>query len=84
MFWLPYGWFPYWAEWLISFPRAPLGSVSIASWQLACTGMVTLIGELVTGIGGLVAAMGRKQEVKEKQGKRMEEPVKAESEKKEL
>ncbi|KAK1243312.1 hypothetical protein MKX07_003940 [Trichoderma sp. CBMAI-0711] len=48
MFWLPYGWFPYYAEWIISFPRAPLGSVSIASWQLACTGIVTLLRDLLT------------------------------------
>jgi len=33
MFWLPYGWFPYYMEWFASFPRAPLGSVSIVVWQ---------------------------------------------------
>jgi hypothetical protein len=54
MFWLPYGWFPYWAEWIISFPRAPLGSVSVASWQLACTGFVGLIADLIAGAVGLV------------------------------
>ncbi|TFB01471.1 Protein GET1 [Trichoderma ghanense] len=59
MFWLPYGWFPYYAEWIISFPRAPLGSVSIASWQLACTGIVTLLRDLLTGIFKLV--LGAKQ-----------------------
>ncbi|KAL7784145.1 CHD5-like domain-containing protein [Trichoderma ceciliae] len=48
MFWLPHGWFPYYAEWIISFPRAPLGSVSIASWQLACTGIVTLLRDILT------------------------------------
>ena len=47
MFWLPYGWFPYYAEWIISFPRAPLGSVSAPSWQLACSGFITLVSELV-------------------------------------
>lgn len=47
MFWLPHGWFPYYAEWLISFPRAPLGSVSVASWQLACTGVITLVADAV-------------------------------------
>ncbi|KAG0652024.1 Guided entry of tail-anchored s 1 [Hyphodiscus hymeniophilus] len=25
MFWIPKGWVPYYAEWLLSFPRAPLG-----------------------------------------------------------
>ncbi|UNI16111.1 GET complex subunit get1 [Purpureocillium takamizusanense] len=47
MFWLPYGWFPYYAEWIISFPRAPLGSVSAPSWQLACSGFIALVSELV-------------------------------------
>jgi hypothetical protein len=84
MFWLPYGWFPYWAEWIISFPRAPLGSVSIASWQLACTGMVTLVSELVTGIYGLVAASKHAPVQEKAKGKKMEEPVKAGGEKKEL
>jgi hypothetical protein len=54
MFWLPHGWFPYYAEWIISFPRAPLGSVSVASWQLACTGILGLIADLITGIYGLI------------------------------
>ncbi|KAL7806040.1 CHD5-like domain-containing protein [Trichoderma gracile] len=59
MFWLPYGWFPYYAEWIISFPRAPLGSVSIASWQLACTGVVTLLRDLLTFVFKLL--LGAKQ-----------------------
>ncbi|EGR47016.1 uncharacterized protein TRIREDRAFT_109385 [Trichoderma reesei QM6a] len=59
MFWLPYGWFPYYAEWIISFPRAPLGSVSIASWQLACTGIVTLLRDLLTFVFKLL--LGAKQ-----------------------
>ncbi|KAF5975207.1 GET1 [Fusarium coicis] len=54
MFWLPYGWFPYWAEWILSFPRAPIGSVSIASWQLACTGVIALFSDLIVGIVGLL------------------------------
>ncbi|WYZ36754.1 hypothetical protein EsH8_II_000260 [Colletotrichum jinshuiense] len=56
MFWLPYGWFPYYAEWILSFPKAPIGSVSIASWQLACSGMVTLVTELIVSVVGLVFA----------------------------
>lgn len=62
MFWLPHGWFPYYAEWIVSFPRAPLGSVSVASWQLACTGMIALISDLITGIYGLVASSKQKEE----------------------
>lgn len=82
MFWLPHGWFPYWAEWIISFPRAPVGSVSIASWQLACTGIVTLLSELVNGLRGLLAAT---ESPHKPQGKEKEEPHRAsETEKKDL
>lgn len=67
MFWLPHGWFPYYAEWIVSFPRAPLGSVSVASWQLACTGMIALISDLITGIYGLVNSAKQEEEpLKEK------------------
>ncbi|KAM0261119.1 hypothetical protein ACHAQJ_002381 [Trichoderma viride] len=59
MFWLPHGWFPYYAEWIVSFPRAPLGSVSIASWQLACAGIVTLLIDVFTFVFKLV--LGSKQ-----------------------
>ncbi|KEY72734.1 hypothetical protein S7711_02521 [Stachybotrys chartarum IBT 7711] len=61
MFWLPHGWFPYYAEWIISFPRAPIGSVSIASWQLACVGLLDMIVDLVNGIIGLTASRAQKQ-----------------------
>jgi hypothetical protein len=67
MFWLPYGWFPYYVEWFASFPRAPLGSVSIVVWQWACTGILTLIVEAITGIIGLVAANGQSRREKQKQ-----------------
>lgn len=72
MFWLPYGWFPYWTEWLLSFPRAPLGSVSIVSWQLACTGTIALLSEVIGSIFGLLSA------AKESQGKRVNVPAQTE------
>lgn len=53
MFWLPHGLFPYYAEWLISFPRAPLGSVSVASWQLACTGVIALAKDTIEALVSL-------------------------------
>ncbi|KAF5024975.1 hypothetical protein F66182_2926 [Fusarium sp. NRRL 66182] len=70
MFWLPHGWFPYYAEWILSFPRAPIGSVSIASWQLACTGVIALFSDLIVGIAGLV--------LNAKQAKAKEAPVASE------
>ncbi|KAI2468245.1 CHD5-like protein-domain-containing protein [Annulohypoxylon bovei var. microspora] len=66
MFWLPQGWFPYYVEWILSFPRAPIGSVSIASWQTACIGVVLLISDTIAAILGLLlgAKMAQKQPVK--------------------
>jgi hypothetical protein len=69
MFWLPYGWFPYYIEWFASFPRAPLGSVSIVVWQWACTGMLALVIETVVGIMGLVAASRQSQKEKRQKQK---------------
>ncbi|KAI0181350.1 CHD5-like protein-domain-containing protein [Hypoxylon sp. FL1284] len=68
MFWLPRGWFPYYVEWILSFPRAPVGSVSIASWQTACTGVVLLFSDTITAILGLIvgAKMAEKQPAADK------------------
>ncbi|KAK9417506.1 putative Protein get1 [Seiridium unicorne] len=54
MFWLPKGWFPYYVEWVLSFPRAPLGSVSIVSWQMACSVVIKLVSDTVMSILGLI------------------------------
>ncbi|KXJ96919.1 CHD5-like protein-domain-containing protein [Microdochium bolleyi] len=63
MFWLPQGWFPYYIEWVLSFPRAPIGSISIASWQLACTGVVMLVNDTVIAVLALIerSKLERKQ-----------------------
>ncbi|OIW27551.1 hypothetical protein CONLIGDRAFT_645804 [Coniochaeta ligniaria NRRL 30616] len=63
MFWLPHGWFPYYVEWFLSFPRAPMGSVSIVAWQSACTGVLTLLADTVGAIVGLVVGSKQKQGV---------------------
>lgn len=48
MFWIPSGWVPYYVEWILSFPRAPVGSVSINIWGIACASMLALVSEAVT------------------------------------
>ena len=53
LLWLPSGWFPYYAEWIISWPSAPLGSISIVMWSWACAGFFTLIGDTVRAVSGL-------------------------------
>ncbi|KAJ4357722.1 GET complex subunit get1 [Didymosphaeria variabile] len=47
MFWIPAGWVPYYVEWILSFPRAPLGSVSINVWGIACASTLVLASEAV-------------------------------------
>ncbi|PKS06947.1 hypothetical protein jhhlp_005543 [Lomentospora prolificans] len=55
MFWLPQGLFPHYAEWFLSLPKAPLGSVSILSWQVACTVIIKLVSDALVGLYALVA-----------------------------
>ncbi|KAJ2905246.1 uncharacterized protein MKZ38_005948 [Zalerion maritima] len=56
LFWLPAGWFPYYAEWIISFPSAPLGGVSIMMWSWASAGFVTLLSDTIRSVAGLSMA----------------------------
>lgn len=72
MFWLPKGWFPYYAEWLLSFPRAPLGSISIQAWTLACAAVILLVSDALVAVVAL--ALGTQTGAK---AKKMEEPMKA-------
>ena len=53
IFWLPKGWMPYYAEWLLSFPRAPLGSISIQAWSLACAAMILLVSDALVALTAL-------------------------------
>lgn len=61
MFWIPKGWVPYYAEWLISFPRAPLGSVSMQAWSLACGAVILLVSDAIVGIIELAMGAGAQQ-----------------------
>ncbi|KAI0513216.1 CHD5-like protein-domain-containing protein [Xylaria bambusicola] len=63
MFWLPSGWFPYYVEWVLSFPRAPLGSISIVSWQTACAAAVLLFSDAIKAI--LLFALGSRSTQKQ-------------------
>ncbi|KAF3930969.1 hypothetical protein ABW19_dt0203673 [Dactylella cylindrospora] len=40
VFWLPNGWLPDYLEWVLSFPQAPSGSVSVNVWS-ACAAIAT-------------------------------------------
>lgn len=54
MFWIPHGWAPYYAEWLLSFPRAPVGSISIQAWALACGAIILLVSDALVALLALV------------------------------
>src|ERR1700709_1600592 len=62
MFWIPSGWVPYYAEWLLSFPRAPLGSISIQAWVLACGAIILLVNDALVAIVGLAMSLGQNAE----------------------
>ncbi|MCJ1311706.1 GET complex subunit get1 [Agyrium rufum] len=47
MFWIPMAWIPWYAEWLLSFPRAPVGSISIQIWGIACATAIQLASAAV-------------------------------------
>lgn len=50
LFWLPKGWVPYYVEWLLSFPRAPLGSISVNLWFIACASVISMVSEAVVAL----------------------------------
>ena len=50
---------PGYVEWLLSFPRAPTGSVSIQIWGIACATIVQLVGAAV--VAGLVLVREQQQ-----------------------
>ncbi|KAF2471742.1 protein get1 [Lindgomyces ingoldianus] len=54
MFWIPERWVPGYVEWILSFPRAPVGSVSINVWGLACASIIELLAEAMTATYMLV------------------------------
>jgi hypothetical protein len=66
MFWIPKGWVPYYAEWLLSFPRAPLGSISIQAWALACGAIILLVSDALAATIALAVGSGVASKTKSK------------------
>jgi len=54
MFWIPQGWVPGYIEWILAFPRAPTGSISMQVWWIACTTVIAMVGQAVVAIYTLV------------------------------
>lgn len=38
---------PGYIEWILAFPRAPTGSISIQVWWIACASTIVMVGEAV-------------------------------------
>ncbi|KAL3480028.1 WRB/Get1 family [Aspergillus californicus] len=50
VFELPGGWFPYYVEWALAFPRAPHGAVSVQVWNSVCATAITVFAEFLTSV----------------------------------
>ncbi|ODM22327.1 Protein get1 [Aspergillus cristatus] len=50
VFVLPPGWFPYYVEWVLSFPKAPMGSVSVQVWSSVCGVTVRVLAEILSTV----------------------------------
>ena len=50
---------PRYAEWLLSFPRAPLGSISIQAWSLACAAIILLVSDALVATIALIMGAGK-------------------------
>ncbi|EMC97226.1 hypothetical protein BAUCODRAFT_121727 [Baudoinia panamericana UAMH 10762] len=82
MYWLPHGWFPYQVEWILSFPSAPLGSISINVWAIACASIIGMVSEGVRA--SLTLRQGKVIEGSNKGAKIRMDPISGAKEKKEL
>ncbi|KAF2665423.1 chd5 domain-containing protein [Microthyrium microscopicum] len=58
MYWLPKGWIPWYGEWVLSFPYAPRGSVSVQAWQFACGAVLSMIAEALKALSALLFTKG--------------------------
>lgn len=75
LFWLPNGLVPGYVEWLLAFPRAPRGSVSIQVWGLACSTVLQLVGSALAAVWVFVltsGTQGTKREGIKQEGRRID------------
>lgn len=60
MFWIPKGWLPFFVEWLLSFPMAPRGSISVYIWGIACASVIQMVSDALVAV--FVLAVGKSRE----------------------
>lgn len=66
LFWMPKRWVPVYIEWILSFPRAPIGSVSIQMWAISCGTVIRLIGAALVAAWVLIQTSKGKERHKVK------------------
>lgn len=67
LFWLPQGWVPGYVEWLLAFPRAPKGSISIQLWGIACASVISMCSEAIVAMYVLATKRPEVQTKKQEQ-----------------
>ena len=67
MFWIPKGWVPAYVAFLLAFPRAPRGSVSVQVWGIACATVVQIV--FAAGAAAWVL-LSRRKEMAGQKGRR--------------
>jgi len=67
VFTYPRGWFPWYVEWILGFPRCPYGGVSINVWSTACATVIALVFDVAFYAVSYVRESGEKQKEKGKE-----------------
>jgi len=75
VFTYPRGWFPWYVEWALGFPRCPYGGVSINVWSTACATVIALVGDVMIYLIQYVVEMRGAQEQEQKQKQKVKMPV---------
>ncbi|KEF59829.1 uncharacterized protein A1O9_04677 [Exophiala aquamarina CBS 119918] len=77
VFTYPRGWFPWYVEWVLGFPRCPYGGVSINVWSTACGTAIALVSDVIVYIVLYVQESKSGATVKQKETHRVKVPVPA-------
>lgn len=57
---------PGYIEWMLCFPKAPMGSVSVQIWGIACASVVGMLGSAVVAAWALVSdTVGKEAKIEE-------------------
>jgi tail-anchored protein insertion receptor len=76
MYWLPKGWLPWYGEWILAFPYAPRGSVSVQVWTMASGSILAMVIDAVKSVLTLALGKAVNSERKSRQAQAQNEPVK--------